>query len=199
MNDDDLNLDSVEFLDILPRLLQLHNTVKSTPDYILDNDKNASLLKVFKRLSLPSDKYKGCGGLPKLTLEESKVVITSLYPEDNLINFLLPSTINKNTRNTKASELPGRGDTIRAVINFYTLRRDNTILKPHRSNIQYCSSNLDFYITDLDINRGEGIAIVSPYQKNLLLEDNNGITYEILIKEVLGKLKPYFKESYLVK
>lgn len=194
----DLNVSSAEFLDALPRLLQLHNTLKKTPDHLLDKTKNASLLKVFKRVSLPANKYKGCGGLPKLSIEDSQVVIDSIYPQDNMILFTLPSSINRNPKNTKLSDLPGRGNTIRTVIDFYTMRRDNMVLRNYKGATQYSSSNLDFLITDLDHNRGSGMAMVSPYQRNLLLEDSNGIKYEILIKEVLSKLKPHFKESYLL-
>jgi len=194
----DLNISSAEFLDTLPRLLQLHNTLKKTPDFLLNNMDNSSLLKVFKRISLPPNKYKGCGGLPKLSIEDAQIIIDIIYPQDNMIQFTLPSSINKNPKNTKLSELPGRGNTIRTVVDFYTMRRDNMVLKCYKGASQYCSSNLDFLIMDLDHNIGTGTALVSPYQRNLLLEDSNGIKYEILIKELLSKLKPFFKESYLL-
>lgn len=194
-----LNLETVEFLDRLPRLLQLHNTLKNLPDFEIDKSKYADLLKVFKRLNLPSDKYKGCKGLPKLTLEESNVIIQSIYPENNLIEFSVPSAIERNTRNTNFSNLIGKGDIIRTLIDYYVLRRDNSILKPFKSNSQYSSSNLDFLITDFNYNNLIGYAIVSPNQKNLLLESELKVNYEILIKNLLMKVKPIFIESYLLK
>ncbi|MEI2418828.1 hypothetical protein V6O07_01020 [Arthrospira platensis SPKY2] len=196
---DNLNLETAEFLDRLPRLLQLHNTLKKLPDFEIDKSKYAKLLKVYKRLNLPSDKYKGCKGLPKLTLQDSNVIIQSIYPENNLIEFSAPIALEKNTRNTKLSDLVSKGDIIRTLVDYYVFKRDNSILKPFKSNSQYSSSNLDFLITDFNYNTLVGYAIVSPNQKNLLLQGELNVNYEILIKNLLMKVKPIFIESYLLK
>lgn len=186
----------IEHIEQLPLFTQLYRSIRELPDEVIDTLDKPELARFIKSMDIRPELLGKCGVVSQLNIYQSAVMITGVVPETNSIGFRLknPQALQNDIRLTPASNT----SCIRTEISQYIRNKDRVSLRPHKGDYQFSPNVLDFLVTIYDPTINLGNAIVSPYQKSLLLEVTEAEVYEYPIGNLLSKVTPIIKEAYLI-
>ncbi len=208
--------DAVNFIDNLPRYVQVINSIQSfdlpkdavSIQQALDNPNTPptvlGILKALTQLASPGEIAalinmaaptlvpNGCFSIPYLTLAESTLVISSMRPKEAFFSLANPE-ININN----IYKQPKLGDPIHITVPSYTSELGS--LLPYISDYQYTTVNLRLFVSSYNPQTNAGVALYEDPTSQLILQQQDGTLVEYPIGSIGVNLFPQISDAFLVK
>jgi hypothetical protein len=189
-------IDAVEFIENLPRLTQIYNSIKEiqtnnistilpelSPTQI-ENIKNSEIKNP------PSN----CFIAPKLNLIESSVFVIDI--KDNIMLYKLKNlgALDYNYKNINI----GNNTIVQIVAREFINTKTSTNMQVLRTKEFFSPYIYSFKTTVFDKEKNLGIAYLMNNQSRIYLQTNQGVPYNYSITDIGKKLSPIILDAYLV-
>jgi hypothetical protein len=212
------NSDTSEFVDNLPRYIQLINSIQSinlprTPDLIREAlvspstdqtikgvlatlTQEASPEEIAALINMTLEDFEeplpGCFYIPYLTIAESSIRIQSMGPREVVFSLETPELLTNNPY-----KLPQLGELIYVTVNYYTSQYGGLV--PYSSEFQYTPKNIRLYVSSYNPLTNEGVALYEDPSYKMILKTNQETLYEYAVSSIGVNLFPQISDAYLVK
>lgn len=168
--------DIAEILEILPRSIQIMNSVKLLTEEQVEKCKYPELVKFLRE-----------------NYVESCLTDDVVNTQVEVISFLDKGAF-QFTTNSSCIPL---FQPIHLYIPYYYRLRDNHPLLPFKSQQEYTPSSLEAKVIDFSISSKQGIARLLSLP--LILKDSSNLLYEYSTEDVGHSITPFIKDAYLIR
>lgn len=186
----------IDYIEKLPRLVQIYNSVTETPEdlpVVLFNELSKEQIEDIKTTK-PVVNPDSCFIAPKLNLIESLINVIEISDGKMLYEMKHPESLSFNNKQI----FPTTNTLVQIYVEEFFNNKLGVSMYVERSQEFFSPKVYSFKTIVYDKQKNLGLASIINTQSRIHLKNTNGITYNYSIAEIGNKLDPSILDAYIV-